>query len=214
MQVCSESGPPPVLRSRAGSPSYGAMRGYFGIGVEGISKAMNAGSLFRTAHAFGASFLFTVNAVYPRREGNRADTSDASGRVPLYHFPDAESLLLPQGCRLVGVELLDDAAELPSFRHPVNAAYILGPERGSLSPALAGRCEFVVKIPTRFCVNLAVAAAIVMYDRMVSLGRFAPRPVRAGGPTELLPPHVHGGPVLRHLYAPDRDEEAGGVGGP
>jgi tRNA G18 (ribose-2'-O)-methylase SpoU len=30
---------------------YRAMKGYFGIGVEGISKAMNVGTLFRTAHA-------------------------------------------------------------------------------------------------------------------------------------------------------------------
>ncbi len=179
------------------------MRGYFGIGVEGISKAMNAGSLFRTAHAFGASFLFTINAAYPRREGNLADTSDATGRIPLYHWPDPQSLTLPQGCRLVGVELLDDAVELPSFRHPINAAYVLGPERGSLSPELVERCAFVVKIPTRFCVNLAVAAAIVMYDRTLTLGRFAPRPVRAGGPTEPLPPHMHGGPVLRHLRTAD-----------
>jgi len=37
-------------------------RGYFGIGVEGISKPMNAGNLFRTAHAFGASFVFTIGA--------------------------------------------------------------------------------------------------------------------------------------------------------
>ena len=36
------------------------MRGYFGIGVENLSKQMNAGSLFRTAHAFGASFVFTI----------------------------------------------------------------------------------------------------------------------------------------------------------
>ncbi|MBT4219652.1 MAG: TrmH family RNA methyltransferase, partial [Rhodospirillaceae bacterium] len=28
------------------------MRGYFGVGVEGISKVMNVGSIFRTAHAF------------------------------------------------------------------------------------------------------------------------------------------------------------------
>ena len=35
------------------------MRGYFGIGVEGIGKAMNVGSLLPTAHAFGASFMFT-----------------------------------------------------------------------------------------------------------------------------------------------------------
>ena len=173
------------------------MRGYFGIGVEGISKAMNAGSLFRTAHAFGASFLFTVAAPYSRREGGRADTSDAPGHVPLYHFPGVSSLTLPEGCRLVGVELLDDAVDLPSFHHPLNAAYVLGPERGSLSPALVERCAFTVRIPTRFCVNLAVAAAIVMYDRVTSLGRFAPRPVMTGGAVESLPEHVHGGPVFR-----------------
>ena len=180
------------------------MRGYFGIGVEGISKAMNAGSLFRTGHAFGASFLFTVGAVYSRFEGNNADTSDAPGQVPLYHFADPPALMLPEGCRLVGVELLDDAVDLPSFRHPTNAAYVLGPERGSLSPAQVERCEFVVKIPTRFCVNLAVAAAIVMYDRVTSLGRFAARPLWAGGPAEALAPHTHGAPVFRKREAQRR----------
>jgi len=50
------------------------MRGYFGIGVEGISKSMNAGALFRTAHAFRASFMFTVAAHYARAEGG--------GRIP------------------------------------------------------------------------------------------------------------------------------------
>ena len=33
------------------------MKGYFGVGVEGISKAINVGTLFRTAHAFGAAFV-------------------------------------------------------------------------------------------------------------------------------------------------------------
>jgi hypothetical protein len=36
-----------------------------------------------------------------------------------------------------------------------------------------------------------------MYDRMPSLGRFAPRPVRSGGPTEPLRPHVHGKVITR-----------------
>ena len=52
------------------------MRGYFGIGVEGISKTFNVGNLFRSAHAFDASFVFTVDAVYKRNEGAKADTSD------------------------------------------------------------------------------------------------------------------------------------------
>ena len=36
------------------------MKGYFGIGVENVSKAMNAGAVMRTAHAFGANFSFFV----------------------------------------------------------------------------------------------------------------------------------------------------------
>jgi len=172
------------------------MRGYFGIGVEQLSKAMNAGSLFRTAHAFGAAFAFTVGAVYSRREAALSDTSKSWGHMPLYDFPDAAALRLPVGCELIGVELLDDAADLPSFRHPAAAAYILGPERGSLSPEIEALCDYTVKIPTKFCVNVSVAAAIVMYDRLTSLGRYAARPVMPGGPATKLPPPPAFGPPL------------------
>jgi len=173
------------------------MRGYFGIGVEGVSKQANVGSLFRSAHAFGAGFVFTVAADYTRRAAGRADTSDAVTQVPFYAFPDLASMQLPKGCRLVGVELVEDAIDLPSFHHPSQAAYVLGRERGSLTPELLARCDHVVKIPTRFCVNLGIAGAIVMYDRVTSLARFAPRPVRVGGPTEDLAKHRHGEPVFR-----------------
>jgi len=175
------------------------MRGYFGVGVEGISKSMNAGAIFRTAHAFGGSFVFTVGACYARRQGGLADTSNALGHMPFYGFADHTQMLLPEDCRLVGVELTDDAVDLPSFRHPSRCAYILGPERGSLSSAMVEKCDFVIKIPTSFCINVSVAAAIVMYDRTLSMGRFAERPVRAGGPIQELPQHHHGGPVLRTM---------------
>jgi tRNA G18 (ribose-2'-O)-methylase SpoU len=172
-------------------------RGYFGIGVEGISKAMNVGSIMRSAHAFGASFVFTVGAAYQKGEGGKSDTSDALEHLPLYEFDDASGLRLPKGCALVGVELIDEATDLPSFRHPSRCAYVLGPERGSLSPNLLALCDHTVKIPTRFCVNVGVAAAIVMYDRVLTVGRHAPRPVRSGGPTEALPVHEFGEPVIR-----------------
>src|SRR5215469_13529456 len=95
-------------------------RGYFGVGVEGVSKSANVGALLRTAHAFGAAFCFTVGAGFDARAGRLADTTDASKHVPFWRFPDIEGMSLPQRCVLVGVELLDDAIELPSFRHPVN----------------------------------------------------------------------------------------------
>ena len=179
------------------------MRGYFAIGVEGISKAMNVGSIWRTAHAFGARFVFTIAAAYAKSEGEKSDTSAATAHVPLYDYADAQALTLPRGCVLVGVELLDAAIDLPSFRHPQCAAYVLGPERGTLSPALLARCDHVVQIPARFCVNVGVAAAIVMYDRILTLRRYAPRPVRPGAPIEPLPRHVHGPPIIRrHRRSP------------
>ena len=104
---------------------------------------------------------------------------------------------MPKGCAVVGVELLDEAVELPSFRHPSRVAYVLGPERGTLSDQLLERCDHVVRIPTRFCVNVAMAGAIVMYDRMISLGRFAERPVTPSGSPTPLPEHVRGTPVIR-----------------
>lgn len=156
-------------------------RGYFAIGAERMSKSLNLGNLMRSAHGFGASFTFTVGATYKALEA-RADTSKGQLHLPHYNWQSIEEMALPQGCKIVGVELLDEAIDLPSFRHPLRAAYILGPEMGSLSPAMLERCDYTVKIPTSFCVNVAMAGAIVMYDRVRSLAHFAERPIREGGP--------------------------------
>jgi tRNA G18 (ribose-2'-O)-methylase SpoU len=178
------------------------MRGYFGIGVERVSKAMNLGSLLRTAHAFGASFTFAIapalkDMSFQAREVGRADTSDAPGHVPFYQVASVAELALPRGCKLIGVELLDEARDLPSFHHPLQAAYVLGPERGSLSPVLIERCDGLIRIPTQFCVNLAVAGAIVMYDRMLTHGRFAERPLASAARPHPRGAHVHGDPIWK-----------------
>ena len=159
------SGPPAFPASPA--PSF-PKRGYFAIGVERISKQLNLGNLMRSAHAFGASFVFTIGAEYRALEA-RSDTSKLTGHVPLYNWGTADQLVLPVGCRLVGIELMEGAVDLPEFRHPTRAAYVLGPELGSLSPEMVARCDHIVKIPTAFCINLAMAGAIVMYDRVRSL---------------------------------------------
>lgn len=156
-------------------------RGYFAIGAERTSKALNLGNLMRSAHGFGASFTFTIGATYQALEA-AADTSKGQNHLPHYNWDLIDEMALPERCQLVGIELIDEAIDLPSFRHPTRAAYVLGPELGSLSPPLLEKCEFVVKIPTRFCVNVAMAGAIVMYDRVKSMARFADRPIRTGGP--------------------------------
>ena len=173
------------------------MRGYFGIGVEQISKSFNVGNLFRSAHAFNASFMFTINAQYNQKEARISDTSDSGSHIPLYNFPALNDFILPDKCSLVGVELLNESIDLPSFSHPTCAAYVLGPERGTLSDNLVKRCDYLIKIPSQFCFNLGIAGAIVMYDRIKSLGKFAPRPNRPGGSNQSPPTHIFGDPKFR-----------------
>ena len=173
------------------------MRGYFGIGVERISKAWNVGNLFRSAHAFGASFVFTINAEYKRSVGIQSDTSDTLGQLPFYSFPNIDNLILPENCSLVGIEFTENAIELPSFHHPNCATYVMGPERGSLSKDLSEKCDHIVRIPTKFCLNVGIAGAIIMYDRLKSIGRFAAKPTRPGGPIISSKNHKHGKPKFR-----------------
>ncbi len=173
------------------------MRGYFGVGVDGVSKPMNLGNLSRIANAFDASFFFSVNAQV-KLSDTESDTSRAQKAMPYYQFRDAGEFRLPTGCKLVGVEITEDAIELPRFRHPQRAAYVFGAERLSLSDAMLSRCEFVVKIPMKFSINVGMAGAIVLYDRLISLGGYPPRPIRTGGkPDDLPPPHKWGAPLVR-----------------
>ncbi len=158
------------------------MRGYFGIGVQGISKAGNLGAVMRTAHAFGASFVYTVGAHHKALNIDTTDTSKTLKHLPHYQWDSVDDMRLPQGCTLVGVELCARSIEMPSFRHPQAAAYILGPEHGSLSPEMQDLCTYIVKIPTKFCINVSLAAALTLYDRTLCLGGYPERPLKPGGP--------------------------------
>tara|TARA_B100000886_G_scaffold336557_1_gene295568 strand:+ start:2676 stop:3221 length:546 start_codon:yes stop_codon:yes gene_type:complete len=172
------------------------MRGYFGIGVEGLSKPMNAGNLYRSAHAFGASFVFTVAANY-QENIRKSDTSNTKNQIPFYEFDNINTINLPRECVLVGVEITEEATELPSFCHPRCAAYILGMERGSLSSGTMELCHHIVRIPTQFSLNVATAGAVIMYDRMLSCRRFGARPTSPNGPIEPVPKPFFGPPRKR-----------------
>ena len=158
---------------------------------------MNLGNLVRIAHAFDASFFFSIAPRLKLSDAN-SDTSRAQNTLPFYSHEKAEDLRLPLDCRLVGVEITDDAVELPRFRHPTRAAYVFGAERFSLSPEVLKACDFVVKIPTRFSINVGMAGAIVLYDRLLTTGGFGDRPVKAGGEGAQVPaPHTWGAPLAK-----------------
>ncbi len=178
------------------------MRGYFGIGIDQASKAGNVGNLIRTAHAFGASFVFAVNPKAYAHSGELVtkdftDTSKSHLQLPFFNYATAADVEVPQGCQLVGIEISDDAIDLPSFKHPPQAVYVLGGERSSLSADMMERCDSIIKIPTKFSLNVATAGAIVMYDRHRILGGYPERPLMTGQAPEPKAPHVFGGVKTR-----------------
>lgn len=137
-----------------------------GVGIQHPKSGVNIGTLFRSAHAFGANFLFTIG---PWRYSRQAsDTTNAAGQIPYVHYPDlaAFKALRPVGVPLIGVELADDARDLVRFTHPRSALYLLGAEDHGITPELLQLCQHVVQIPTSYCLNVSAAGTVVLYDRV------------------------------------------------
>ena len=144
------------------------------LGIERFNKSMNAGNLFRSAHAFGASFIFTVDSKFLLTE-IASDTLDLWKQVP-FSLPFTRENYVSQALRSCRSRIL---------------------RRGSLTDELLEHRDHIVKIPTQFCVNVSTADAVVMYHRSKTLGRFAHRPVIASGAQVPLNRTGHGKPIFR-----------------
>jgi tRNA (guanosine-2'-O-)-methyltransferase len=144
----------------------GSTRGYFGIGIYRCIKSVNVGTLWRSAFAMNASFIFTIENPYVWQA---SDTVKASRHIPLFHFGTFERFLehRPDQCVLVAVEIHAEAKLLPDFIHPERAVYLLGSEAAGLPETIIRRCPHRVRIPSDQCLNVSTAGSIIMYDRMV-----------------------------------------------
>src|SRR5574343_753092 len=140
-------------------------RGFWGSGVCNGKTPSNMGTLWRTAHNYGAAFVFTVGRRYHRQA---SDTTKAWRHVPCYHYGDLDDLVshLPMSCPLVGVEIDAMAVDLRDFKHPEAACYLLGAEDHGLTEEQRRRCHHLVVVPgAPLCLNVAVSGSIVAYDR-------------------------------------------------
>jgi len=142
--------------------------GYFGIGVLGAKQQANVGTLWRSAYQLGASFLFTIGQRY---RSQATDTVDTPTRIPLFEIDDwtAFVTVAPKGARWVAVEM--GGTPLEEFEHPKDAIYLLGSEDNGVPNSVVRACHHVVSLDSeRYAsYNVAIAASIVMYDRMTKL---------------------------------------------
>jgi len=157
-------------------------RGYCAIGLWQPSKPENIGSLLRNAAAFDADFVFTVGGI--EYHGAPTDTGRSDRHLPLMQFPDWDALrrAWPRHAKLVCLEDYQTATLmglnpvwLPDFSHPEQALYLLGSEKYGLPEELLREADHVVSIRTRFALNVAATAAVLLYDRT---GKYRPGPPR------------------------------------
>lgn len=140
------------------------IRGYFGIGVFHPKTTENIGTLWRSAHNFGADFIFTIGKRYKRQP---SDTTKAERHIPLFEFETFDDFKkhLPKGCRIVCIEQTESASNLKNVCHPENCAYLLGAEDTGIPESIMIGHQKVF-IDTPMCLNVAVAGSIVMFDRL------------------------------------------------
>lgn len=143
------------------------MRGYFGIGIYHPKKNVNIGTLWRSACIFGASFMFTIGRRYVKQA---SDTLCSPRHVPLFNYLSYEEFKenLPYQARLICIEISNEAGTLKEFKHPQQAAYLLGAEdHGLPEKILKGNVIIQIESPRQLCLNVATSGSIIMYDRHI-----------------------------------------------
>jgi tRNA G18 (ribose-2'-O)-methylase SpoU len=141
-------------------------RGYFGIGIYHVKTEANIGTLWRSAAILGADFIFTIGRRY---KAQASDTMKTPRHIPLYNYVDYDDFFkhVPYDCPVVAVELAENSIPLEKYVHPERCIYLLGAEDHGIPEDILTRCRETVQLIGDYCMNVATAGSIVMYDRAV-----------------------------------------------
>ena len=139
------------------------MAGYSAIGLMRPKSQDNVGGVMRAAQIYGASLVVLEN--HRSRVTDLMDTMKAYRSIPCLRINNMFDAC-PYDCIPVGVELVESAQNIVTFKHPNRAFYIFGPEDGSLGKNHLDKCKHIIYIPTKACMNLAATVNVVLYDRL------------------------------------------------
>lgn len=148
-------------------------RGYYGIGIWMPKTPPNVGTLWRSAASLGAAYTFQIGQRYNRQA---SDTVKTWKKIPHYVYESAEQFFaaIPHSCVPIAVEITDDAHDIETFHHPDMAVYLLGAEDHGIPERVIARCARTVVLPGLYCLNVAAAGTVVMYDRVAKINRTRP----------------------------------------
>ncbi len=135
------------------------------IGLTNPKSITNVGAVMRAAGCYQADAVYYTGDRYDRAVKLKTDTKKMSRKIPMHHV-ECLSEHVPDGGKLVCIELVEGATPLPEFQHPEKAIYVFGPEDGTISQAVIDKADAVVYVPTVGCMNLAGSVNVVLYDRL------------------------------------------------
>lgn len=141
------------------------------IVLENVRSALNVGSVFRTADAFGieAVYLCGITACPPHREilKTALGATETVFWKSFEKISDAADELRSKGYKLAAVEQTDQSIELNNFIPSARQALIFGNEIDGVSDAALALCNDYIEVPqfgAKHSLNVAVCAGIVLWE--------------------------------------------------
>lgn len=139
--------------------------------LDNVRSALNVGSVFRTADAFGiqAIYLCGITALPPHREILKTALG-ATETVAWKHVEtgiEAIEELRLQGFSIAAVEQTDHSIPLNQFSFQAKQALIFGNEVDGVSETVLQLCDSFIEIPQygmKHSLNISVCAGIVLWE--------------------------------------------------
>eukprot|EP00922_Rhytidocystis_sp_ex-Travisia-forbesii_P019124 GHVS01028367.1.p1 GENE.GHVS01028367.1~~GHVS01028367.1.p1 ORF type:complete len:251 (-),score=34.41 GHVS01028367.1:811-1563(-) len=141
--------------------------------VNNISKGANAGSIVRSAVAFGTKEIVVVGERKLKTFGNQGTNRHCTFRH-MGSLSEAATYLHGRGVRICGIELTPNA--VPCHYHPFvgDTAFMLGNEGTGMNQKQLDMCDQFVYVPQysggTASLNVGVAASIVLHHFAVWAG--------------------------------------------
>ncbi len=156
----------PVERLPSRLPASGAV---LLVTLHDIADPGNAGTLIRSADAFGAQALcFGATAVEPYNDKVVRASMGALFRVPIFQYASWDQFVsAAREARLSVIAAEASGQDVRAFEAPERAALLIGQERRGLDDIPRADVDGSVAIPQRSGVdslNAAVAGSILMYE--------------------------------------------------
>lgn len=141
------------------------------IVLDNVRSALNVGSVFRTADAFGieAVFLCGITACPPHREILKTALGATETVKWKYFekFEQAAAELTASEYQIVAVEQTDKSIQLNNFKPAAKQALVLGNELDGVSESALLHSHAFIEIPQygmKHSLNVAVCAGIVIWE--------------------------------------------------